>query len=381
MELLTFNMNLSEVFMKLLFLLLLLISCNKEDVRNTYESKKISHQHMCDGESLYTQSNGVKVYKFESLTDEIGVYKRYRYYKLRNSDSCIKQEVELSYFDKEIRKRARLGIKCQPQHIINEEIFLKAANNYYEYRNDRYFLHLNPFTGEYRRIIFGEDDKGNKLHSKELGCFYMREDLENEPWEAVDYGIQLLLDRPKAAGSDVSQPNEIFRVTKMDNDWHLTRFDQVSDWQYNFCPYRKIPWGNCDLLRNGNVLFESKLTIAQKDQLLTEALLIRTQFNFLKFSELQFEAKWEYALNYDNEEPQMDFKYTVSHFPDGPLYTEYAWKEYIMGDRPVMPDMNLIQQRPVCYNGFKQVILDDGSTSHIRGEICYVDGAYEFTQF
>lgn len=68
------------------FFLLLLASCTPEEVQEAVDSSNNQpFQHMCEGEVLYIQSNGVKVYKFETLTDEIGVYKRYRYYKLRNS--------------------------------------------------------------------------------------------------------------------------------------------------------------------------------------------------------------------------------------------------------------------------------------------------------
>ena len=86
-------------------------------------------------------------------------------------------------------------------------------------------------------------------------------------------------------------------------------------------------------------------------------------------------------MSYNGEEPQVDFKYKITYSPDAQVYTEQAWIEYIKGLRPYMPDTNIIEQRPVCYTGFKRVVLDDGSSSLIRGEICYIDGEYNFTEY
>jgi hypothetical protein len=362
-------------------LLTLLVACTPEEAKKYEQNMKESFQHKCDGYPIETRKNGLKVYAYEALEDGIGVYKKYRYYKLKDSDSCIKQEVQLSYFEKSLRKRARLNIQCTPQTFINEEVYLAAANNYYEYRNDRLFFHINPFTGIYQRISYGEDEEGNILHNKEEGCWYIREDREDELWGAVDYGIQIYFERPKSASSNLSKPNEIYRITRMDNDWHMTSFDETREWTYAFCPYLSSSWGFCDLLRNGNFMFDSNISDIQKDQLLAEALLIRTQYNFVKMPREEFEDKWDQSMNYTGEEPQIDFKYKVTYSPDAQFYTEQAWIDYIKGDRPYMPDTNIIVQRPVCYKGFKRVILDDGSSSLIRGEICYIDGEYNFTEF
>ena len=89
-------------------------------------------------------------------------------------------------------------------------------------------------------------------------------------------------------------------------------------------------------------------------------------------------AYWNSIYTFDHI-PQ--FKYKVIFSPDAPMFTQQAWIEYIKGIRPVMPDVNSISQRPVCYSGLKEVSLHDGSTSYIRGEVCYVNGEYTFTQF
>jgi len=313
--------------------------------------------------------------------DTHGVLRKWRQEWNNKYNRCDREIIPLSYYEDNMRKRSRNNITCTPQNIIPGITFLKSANNFYSYRNDRYLLSLDPSTGEYRRILYGENKSGEEVFSKEFGCFYIREDLENEPWGATDYGIQIYLEQPKSASSNVTMANEIYRITNMNVDWNFTAFDSTSDWSYQFCPYLSTPWEFCTLLRNGNIMFDSPLSNSQKSSLLSSALLIRTEYNFIEMDELEFEEKWQEVQTTIGESPQLDFKYKVKFTPDGPFYTESAWIDYIKDERPVMPDTNIIQQRPVCYNGFKSVVLEDGSSSFIRGEICYKDGVYDFTEF
>ncbi|MBK9040585.1 MAG: hypothetical protein IPL83_15725 [Bdellovibrionales bacterium] len=44
-----------------------------------------------------------------------------------------------------------------------------------------------------------------------------------------------------------------------------------------------------------------------------------------------------------------------------------------------MPDTASVGIAPVCYDGKLEVVLDNGSTATIYGQIFYVDGQYTFT--
>lgn len=348
------------------FLLYFVTSCNNNDFKNIQDTK--------------TFTKDCIPLKVEH--DIHGVLRKWKQSWNNKFNRCDRETVPLSYYEQDIRRRSINNITCTPQNIILNNTFLKSANNYYSYRDEKYILNLDPSSGEYRRILYGEDKSGKTVFSKEKGCFYVREDFENEPWGAIDYGIQIYLEQPKSASSNVSMANEIYKITTMNTDWRFVSFDATSDWSYQFCPYLSTPWDFCTLLRNGNIMFHSNVNSAQKDQLLTEALLIRTQYNFIEMQENEFELAWKLAQEYEGEEPQVNFSYAVLFRPDGPFYTEQAWISYIKGERPFMPDTAIIKQRPICYNGFRKVILDDGSSSHIRGEICInSEGEYVFTEF
>ena len=88
------------------------------------------------------------------------------------------------------------------------------------------------------------------------------------------------------------------------------------------------------------------------------------------------EDKWEEAMSLDGEIAYWDmmynfkrlpqFKHKVIFRPDGPSFIEQAWIAYIKKERPMMPDVRPFRQRPICYNGYKEVILSNGSTSFIE---------------
>lgn len=373
--------------MKNIYILLFVIfvSCNGTNKEGEIDNSnkvaaKVYFPGKCSIEPT-TTDNGIKLYEEEVLEDEIGVVKRYRYYKLRNSSSCYRREEPLTNFEKGIRKRARQNIQCEPQNEILNEVFLRSANNYYAYKNNKIFLHLDPHTGIYRRVYFGENENGQTVHSKEIGCFWLRIDQEDELWGAVDFGLQLYIDQPKSAKSNVAMANEIYRIDSMGTEWEMTSNDQTFDWEYTFCPHLSIPWGYCDLLRNGNIMFyPSGLTDNDMNNLLNEALLIRTKHNFLQVSDIEFEEAWSTSQSRLFEEPHINYKYAVKFNPDGPVYTEQAWIEYIKDERPMMPEVRYQNNRLICYNGYQEVVLDSGNTAFIEGEVCYENGNYIFTE-
>ena len=43
-----------------------------------------------------------------------------------------------------------------------------------------------------------------------------------------------------------------------------------------------------------------------------------------------------------------------------------------------MPGLSSIQIPPICYVGKREIILNDGSTAWINGEVCYESGEYVF---
>jgi hypothetical protein len=371
-----------------LFSIQILTACNQtEQATIKTDEFKTSHDHFCQREPVRIQNN-VTYYAEETISDEIGPVKRFIYYKNKGSTTCTKQEAPLSNYENRIRQRARQGIACVPQPELSNDLYLRAANNYYTYRNGKYFLHLDPQTGIYRSVIFGEDKKdGTVIHSRKKGCFWMRRDLENEIWGAVDYGLQIYFDI--GAGSETSLYEAIYRVNQTGSNWQFTGNDAIGDWDYRFCPNDTTPWGYCDLLRDGDLMFYPVLTNEQKIQLLNEALQIRIQYNFLETTRNEFESKWAQAQNLEGEigytsslhnvNGFRENKYRIVYSPDWPRYTGEAWKDYIKGNRPMMPDLDAIEMVPFCYKGYNEITLSNGGTSYVYGEICYINGVYTLT--
>jgi len=358
----------------------LITSCVvKDEVSLVAEHSNLNFDKYCIGEPEIR--NGRRTYGETSESDEIGIVRRYEYYKTQNSEECKRGQIPLSHFEKGIRRRAEKKIKCTPQTELSSKVYLKAANNFYEYRNNKYFLHLDPSTGTFRRIILGEDKNGKSSHIKEIGCFWTRQDNENELWEAQNYGLQILLDQANSATSNNTQSFEVYSINRQDNQWTLQSINETTSWSELFCPFSSTPWGYCNLIRNGNLMYPpSNLTRFQKNELINHAILIRGYYNFLETTNSNFDEQWKLSMRYEGEKPEMDFKYRITFAPDVPIYTINAWVDYVRDLRPMMPEVIYGQVPPYCYLGVKEVTLNDGSRGFIKGEICYIDGVYRFTQ-
>lgn len=195
------------------------------------------------------------------------------------------------------------------------------------------------------------------------------------------YGDQLLLDTDNAATSEFFDPYEIFRFIEAPDSLTLMRFDDSADWDYRFCPYQSTPWGFCDLLRDGNSMYWPTLTADQEAALLAEALLIRKQYNYATISNEEFEIQWNDAVVSRMETSHDDFMYSVIPLPDTPRFIDSAWQDFVMGNRPHMPDAGSNTMPLLCYQGSEDVTLANGSSSKIYGEICYItDGEYKLTE-
>ena len=337
-----------------------LLSCNSKKENPTTSLNESS----CRGEWTTSDLHGIK--------------KRFIQYWSEGIKACLTENRPLTNWEEEIRKRSEHNVQCTPQAGF-PTVRLRATNNYYTYRNDRLFIELDSSTGKYRKLEIGETIDDEDAFIREVGCFYIRQDIETELWGAQDFGLQILLDSELGASSTVFHPMQVFRVLNMGGNWELTRFDDIGDWGYAFCPEAGTPWGFCDLLRNGNYMFEPEnLTNAEKAALKAEAILIRTQFNFIEMSAFDFNEKWNEAID-TMAEYKKNWKYLVAGTPDIPLYIDRAWREYIRRERPMMPETETIRTPPICYNGSRQIVLQDGSASKVYGEICYINGQYTFT--
>ena len=290
-----------------------------------------------------------------------GTRSKFNEYQPVNSRECFTDNIPLSNSEKTMQDRRQKGITCPPTGTRKTLI---SAKNFYDYRDGKVLLDLGA-DGTYRRIIYGEDKKSNQTFATLIGCWYQREN-------------QVLLDSDHVAGTEVFNPMEIFTVTEAPGLYSMFRFDSSSDWSYQFCPYLDSPWRFCTLLRNGNDFFwPTGLTPSQKADLTKEALLMRKLYNYTDFPIEIFNKQWESPQGI--ELGRSDLKYAVVHIPDTPRYIDQAWRDFIKGDRPTMPDLTSEQTPPVCYVSYKTVTLDDGSSSRIKGEACYVNGVYIWT--
>lgn len=308
--------------------------------------------------------------------DRFGDLKKKNEYFHSGLGHCVSEFMALTNFEEGLEKRRRTGVTCQPQAGF-PSINLRSANNFYTYRDSKVFLNFDSATGEYRKIVLGEGKDDSPTYSRTLGCFWQRTGTGID----AGFGEQLYLDGPRAAASDLAHRNEIFRYTIAGSDVTMTRFDASDDWDFTFCPYLNIPFEFCEELRDGNIMFWPDLPIATKTALQTEAILIRKEFNYVTITNEEFESLWATVESTRTEQDMDDWKFAAIHWPDEPPYTWQAWRDYVTGDRPTMPDVNSNQIPPICYDGRKEVTLDDGSTGHVNGEICIVDGIYTFTQF
>ena len=255
---------------------------------------------------------------------------------------------------------------------------LTSSNNYYTYRDGRILLDLDASTGIYRRIELGQNSDGSIAFSRNEGCFYWRTGTGVD----ASLGTQLLLDNdvPRWASSGLFQALEIFRVDTVDSIVSMTRFDNTSGWNYAFCPYMSVPDTYCAGLDNGNIFYYPPLTADQQVQLLAEAILIRTQFNYVSSSRADFENQWAQIDSSLTETSSDAFLYIVVGSADVPLFIDQAWHNYLTRARTHMPDVTSNKMRYICYPGSESVTLTNGSLGRIFGEICYTSGVYSFTQ-
>lgn len=309
--------------------------------------------------------------------DAQGNLKKFNEWYNASAKACYTDPLALSQWEKTSEAWDKNQVVCtsQPQFASRSLI---SENNYYAYRDGKTYLDLDSSTGVFRRLVIGEDRSGQPVFTRLQGCFFQR------TGQGVDagFGTQILLDTEisKIKSSEAFDPWEIFRYTETANSLETTRFDSSGDWDFKFCPELSTPWGYCDLLRNGNIYYYPSLTAAQMDDLLNEALLIRKQFNFTAISKQQFEDVWANTEKTHAEIGRADWKYMVNGLVDTPLYIDQAWRDYVKGVRPYMPDISSNQMPPICYEGEREVVLSDGSTGKVYGEICYENGNYIFTQ-
>lgn len=317
--------------------------------------------------------------------NKYGELKKFRQWWNESAKACYTENLALSRWEATSEKWDKNKVQCDPQPQFNSRS-LVSANNYYQYRNGKDFLDLDSSTGVFRRLTIGEDDDGTLIFKRWQGCFYQR---TGQGVDAV-YGHQILLDgdSSKIKTSEYFNPMEIFSYTESATSIEMVRFDSSGDWDYRFCPELSTPWGYCDLLRNGNIFYYPVLNASEQASLLSEALLIRRQFNFNTISKPDFENIWatventhkEIGLFKENTNHIWSFKYMVNGLPDTPMFVDQAWRDYVKGLRPRMPDLSSIQIPPICYEGKREVILSDGTTAWINGEICYENGEYVFTE-
>ena len=95
----------------------------------------------------------------------------------------------------------------------------------------------------------------------------------------------------------------------------------------------------------------------------------------------EFESLWAYHEK-NNTEIGIggDWKYHTQHVPDIVWYLDRSWRDYLIGNRPAMPDVYMPSIPQVCYSGSQNVTLANGNTGRVYGEVCYVNGTYIFTQ-
>lgn len=106
--------------------------------------------------------------------------------------------------------------------------------------------------------------------------------------------------------------------------------------------------------------------------------MIRRQFNFNKVTKENFERIWSETEKTHLELGQSNWKYKVNTLVDTPMFIDQAWRDYIIGKRPQMPDTNSYRMPAICYPGERNVVLADGSIAWVTGEVCYANGLYEF---
>lgn len=264
-------------------------------------------------------------------------------------------------WDQSAALRARKAVTCVPQAFSKT---LVAANNYYGYRDGRQYLDLDGSTGTFRRLTIAEGKSGQRVVTRLQGCFYVR-------------GNQLLLDTTYAISDQYFDPMEAFTFTLTGTSLNLVRFDDSATWSYMECVTLDTPDQYCAALRSGNIMYFPNLSPAQKAALLAEAISIRRTFNNDLISRATFNSVWAQGGKVAVRE---DYKFAVQAIVDTPRYVDQALFSYIRFQSNIVPDMTSSTIPPVCYPGSQTITYPDGSTGKVYGEVCYVNGNYEFSQ-
>lgn len=286
---------------------------------------------------------------------------------------CKLDTVALTQWEQSSEDRRYYNRKCAPQTYTAT---MEAEGNYYAYRNGREALDFDGPSGTYRRIILGEGKDGQPTFTREEGCFYVRDGVGVD----AGFGRQLLLDTQGVASTEPFVPTEIYKIEQSGSSTLMTRNDDTIDWDHAFCPDLRTPWEFCTELRNGNMMFFPAVTLAIQNSLRNEALMIRTKFSYEARSKAWFGQKWSDLASSRVESISSNWQYAVHHIVDSPRYIDTAWREYVMGKRPYMPDTMSPNSTPVCYASRKRVTLNDGGTAFVNGETCYIGGEYVWTQ-
>lgn len=357
----------------LLLISFLFLSCKEQSGDNNFESGDTK----CRGEW--------------SERDENNNLKKYIEYWHTGIGNCLREPLPLSQWEKSNEKRSEKVITCEPQ-VDLPSMWLKSNSNYYSYRNERIYIELNSETGVGKRLLIGELESGEKSYIRQEFCFYLRSDLEDEPVNPQDYGNMILFDLEYSASSSLFTPMEIYNYSENLDGLNLLKMDNNYGVDWSWCPSESTPWGFCDELRNGNIMFFPEINDPTiQNQLEAEAKLIRSEFNFVKITKEEFTLSWENSISNLIEVGTQEYikkggvwRYLVMTIFDEPLFVGRAWREYLRKERPFMPDVEWAMSGSfpiVCYKTHKEITLSSGEKSYIMGEACYNNGVYEFTEY
>ena len=173
----------------------------------------------------------------ERVNGELKKFNEYWHSGLR---ACVLEPIQLSTWEATSEKRARDNVTCTPQPNLST-MWLKAENNFYSYRDNKIFIHLDASTGIAKRLIIGITDNGKPTYMRQEFCYYLRTDTEVEPVNPQDHGQQILFDLELSASSALFTPMEIFKYQAAGPNVNMVRFDMNNDIDWTFCPTRKTP--------------------------------------------------------------------------------------------------------------------------------------------
>lgn len=324
-----------------------------------------------DSTSTKTETLTCKGVYYERINGELKKFVQYE-----KDGQCLTDNLSLSRFEKTLESWNKNSVTCKPQPSFPSRT-LVAANNYYSYRDGKAYLDFDSSTGIFRRIVLAENDQGEPVYARLQGCYYQRTGTGVD----VGFGKQLLLDTDvdKIVTSQDFDPMEIFQYTEAANEVNMLRFDDTKDYDYRNCPYLRTPWEYCTKLRDGNEMYFPTLPMPDQIALTNEAIVMSRQYNWVTSNKSTFDSLWDITTR--KEAIREDYLYEIIHIPDTPRYIDQAYRDYLLGTRPTMPDVNSNTAVNICYEGSKTVTLDDGSSGKIKGQICYVSGQYVFTQY